>query len=178
MYNFFEEYEKKEIIGIGPYGIVYKGVNKKTCENYAIKEIKKSKINNHLLELININSLNLENIVSIKEIKEDENNYYIIMELCLFNLQTYITYYQILLSINELKDILFQLNKILKKINNIYIFKNLKPTNILFSRDKFNNLIVKLSLDVFQYKISNIFLNNYSPEILENNIKKKVIYGV
>ncbi len=173
MYNFFEEYEKKEIIGIGPYGIVYKGVNKKTCENYAIKEIKKSKINNHLLELININSLNLENIVSIKEIKEDENNYYIIMELCLFNLQTYITYYQILLSINELKDILFQLNKILKKINNIYIFKNIKPTNILFSRDKFNNLIVKLSLDVFQYKISNIFLNNYSPEILENNLYKE-----
>ena len=173
MYNFFEKYEKKEIIGIGPYGIVYKGVNKKTCENYAIKEIKKSKINNHLLELININSLNLENIVSIKEIKEDENNYYIIMELCLFNLQTYITYYQILLSINELKDILFQLNKILKKINNIYIFKNIKPTNILFSRDKFNNLIVKLSLDVFQYKISNIFLNNNSPEILENNLYKE-----
>ena len=52
MYNFFEEYEKKEIIGIGPNGIVYKGFNKKTCKNCAIKEIKKSKINNHLLELI------------------------------------------------------------------------------------------------------------------------------
>ena len=170
MYNFFEEYEKKEIIGIGPNGIVYKGFNKKTCKNCAIKEIKKSKINNRLLEAININSLNLENIVSIKDIKEDENNIYIIMELCLFNLQTYITYKQILLPKVELNEILFQLNKIFIIIHNINIHKNIKPSNILFSRDEFNNLIVKLSLDVFQYKNPYIFLNNYSPEILENNL--------
>ena len=170
MYNFFEEYEKKEIIGIGPNGIVYKGFNKKTCKNCAIKEIKKSKINNRLLESININSLNLVNIVSIKDIKEDENNIYIIMELCLFNLQTYITYKNILLPKVELKEILFQLNKIFIIIHNINIHKNIKPSNILFSRDEFNNLIVKLSLDVFQYKNPYIFLNNYSPEILENNL--------
>ena len=170
MYNFFEEYEKKEIIGIGPNGIVYKGFNKKTCKNCAIKEIKKSKINNRLLEAININSLNLENIVSIKDIKEDENNIYIIMELCLFNLQTYITYKQILLPKVELNEILFQLNKIFIIIHNINIHKNIKPSNILFSRDEFNNLIVKLSLDVFQYKNPYIFLNNFSPEILENNL--------
>ena len=180
MYNFFEEYEKKEIIGIGPNGIVYKGFNKKTCKNCAIKEIKKSKINNRLLEAININSLNLENIVSIKDIKEDENNIYIIMELCLFNLQTYITYKQILLPKVELNEILFQLNKIFIIIHNINIHKNIKPSNILFSRDEFNNLIVKLSLDVFQYKNPYIFLNNFSPEILENNLynEKSDIWGL
>ena len=38
-----EEYEKKELISIGTYGNIYKGINKKTGTYVAIKEINKIK---------------------------------------------------------------------------------------------------------------------------------------
>ena len=51
-----EEYEKKELISIGTYGNIYKGINKKTGTYVAIKEINKIKYQSiNILHLIKKN---------------------------------------------------------------------------------------------------------------------------
>jgi serine/threonine-protein kinase ULK/ATG1 len=68
------------------------------------------------------------------------------MELCIFNLEEYLKIRNEPLSIDEIKEILFQLNKILKimKEKNI-IHKDLKLSNILISLEKINKIQIKLS---------------------------------
>ena len=68
-----------------------------------------------------MNELKLENSISIIEILNDNNYCYIIMELCLLNLNEYMKIRNKGLSIEELKDLLFELNKILKKMNELNI---------------------------------------------------------
>ena len=62
--------------------------------------------------------LNCENSISLIEELEDEENYYIIIELCLISLKKYIDQInQSKLSINEIKNILIQINKVFKIMN-------------------------------------------------------------
>ena len=84
----WEKYSFVGIIGNSEYGVVYKGKNKTTGKNYAIKEINKLKTSkeNYSEEMKTINSLNNENSVLIIEEIETKDNYYIIMELCISKL--------------------------------------------------------------------------------------------
>ena len=68
------------------------------------------------------------------------------MELCIFNLDENMKIRNEPLSIEETKEILYQLNNILKTMNekNI-IHKDLKPSNILISLEKINKIQIKLS---------------------------------
>ena len=61
-----------------------------------------------------IQKINLDNIVKIEEIIELKNKLYIIMDLCSIDLNNYLLSRDKPLSINELKEILFQLNNIFK----------------------------------------------------------------
>ena len=112
------KYEVLGVVGEGAYGIVYKCKNKETGKYVAIKEInnQKYKINIKQLkeEFDEIQKINLDNIVKIEEIIELKNKLYIIMDLCSIDLNNYLLSRDKPLSINELKEILFQLNNIFK----------------------------------------------------------------
>jgi hypothetical protein len=62
--------------------------------------------------------LNCENSISLIEELEDEENYYIIFELSLISLKKYIDQInQNKITINEIKNILIQINKVFKIMN-------------------------------------------------------------
>jgi serine/threonine protein kinase len=144
----WEKYSFVGIIGNSEYGVVYKGKNKTTGKNYAIKEINKLKTSkeNYSEEMKTINSLNNENSVLIIEEIETKDNYYIIMELCTSNLEEYIKNRNKPLSTEEIKIILIELNKALKKMNELKIIHgNITLSNILLSIDQINKISIKLS---------------------------------
>ena len=170
--NIWNDYIQEMILGIGSLGITYKVKDKKNNKYYALKEIKKEKISkDNFCQIINnIKELNSENFVSIIKEYEDYENYYIIMDLCLFNLEDYLIQRDNDLSIEEIKLILSQLNNALiiireKKIS----LGNLKFSNILLSIDKLDKITLKLS--DFYFKNENNISNSIyslSPEYLEN----------
>ncbi len=110
-----EKYEKKEIIGTGTYGNIFKGVDKKTGNYVAIKEITKMKANNAFLNKIEIMSkLKNENCIPLKETFDTNDFFYIVMELCICNLEECIKMREKGLPINEIKQVLLQINNTLK----------------------------------------------------------------
>ena len=128
-----------------------------------------------------INSLNNENSVLIIEEIETKDNYYIIMELCTSNLEEYIKNRNKPLSTEEIKIILIELNKALKKMNELKIIHgNITLSNILLSIDQINKISIKLS----DYGLNKSLKNNLnsqsylfpnytnSPEILQGKYNK------
>ena len=99
--------------------------------------------------------LNCENSISLIEELEDEENYYIIFELCLISLKKYIDQInQNKLTINEIKNILIQINKVLKIMNdNKIIHSNLNLSNILLSIESLENVENNI-----KFKLSNYIL--------------------
>ena len=136
-------------IGSGAFGNVYKAKNKSTGNYVAIKEIIKSKSNtsnNFLSEIKVMKLLKSENSIDLIDAFETKNFFYIIMELCIFNLEDYMKIRKEPLSEEEIKDCLIQLNNILKLMNkNGIIHCDLKPSNILISLEKINKISIKLS---------------------------------
>ena len=136
-------------IGSGAFGNVYKAKNKSTGNYVAIKEIIKSKSNtsnNFLSEIKVMKLLKSENSIDLIDAFETKNFFYIIMELCIFNLEDYMKIRKEPLSEEEIKDFLIQLNNILKLMNkNGIIHSDLKPSNILISLEKINKISIKLS---------------------------------
>ena len=128
-------------IGKGSYSKVYKAKDK-NHKSVAIKRINIEKINNKLLDRIELEinihkKLYHENIVKLNEIIRDEKNICLVLEYCEeeFNNLKYN------LEIHKLQDYIKQLNNALYYLrkNNI-IHRDLKPKNILISND-----IIKLA---------------------------------
>jgi len=128
-------------IGKGSYSKVYKAKDK-NHKSVAIKRINIEKINNKLLDRIELEinihkKLYHENIVKLNEIIRDEKNICLVLEYCEeeFNNIKYN------LEIHKLQDYIKQLNNALYYLrkNNI-IHRDLKPKNILISND-----IIKLA---------------------------------
>jgi len=128
-------------IGKGSYSKVYKAKDK-NHKSVAIKRINIEKINNKLLDRIELEinihkKLYHENIVKLNEIIRDEKNICLVLEYCEeeFNNLKYN------LEIHKLQDYVKQLNNALFYLrkNNI-IHRDLKPKNILISDD-----IIKLA---------------------------------
>ena len=126
--SIWNEYKKIGIIKNKVDGNIYKVKNKKTGNYLAIEEINKKKIN---MNEIKNNDL-------IKEIIKINEKIYIIMELCICNLEYLMKIRDKGLSIKEIKEILIEINKN-KKIKNI----NLKPSKILISSNNINKYIKK-----------------------------------
>ena len=107
--DIWNKYIKKSIIGSGLFSIVYKAINIKTEDYVAIKEINKlkynefKKINFEQNEIIKINS---ENSISIIETFDTQDNFYIIMELSLCNLEDYLKIRKNPLTIIEIQNFL------------------------------------------------------------------------
>ena len=177
--NIWENYIKDKILGSNPFSIVYKAKNKNTGNYVAIKEIDLQKYkeltkSNFKKEEI-IKRLKSKNRMILRETIESNGFFYIIMELYLSNLEDYLKSREENLSIEEIREILNQLNKIFKEMNkeNI-IYKDIKPEKILINLKPINKTIISLS-DYNSSKITNISKsiigNNYSstaPEILKS----------
>ena len=109
--NIWDDFIKEKILGTGSLGLTYKVKDKKTNKFYALKEIKKENISkDNFSQIMNyMKELNSENIITIIKEYENYENYYIIMDLCLLNLEDYINQRDNDLSIEEIKLILSQL---------------------------------------------------------------------
>ena len=88
----WEKYSEEGILGVGRFGKVYKVKDKETNQLYALKELiklqtSKTKYNE---EIKTIKMLASENSISIIDEIETKDYYYIIFDLCLFNLEYYI----------------------------------------------------------------------------------------
>ena len=149
--DIWKKYPEKKIIEEGNYSIVYKAKNNETGKYVAIKEINKQKYKINIKELKEeieeIEKINSDNIVKIKEIIELNNILYIIMDLYSIDLKNYLLNRDKPLSINEVKEILFQLNNILKKLNEVNNFNiiNLDISNILIDLNEINKISIKLA---------------------------------
>ena len=110
----WENYEECNTLGLGAFGKVYKAKDKKTNRYVAIKELDKARFRDsekYLNEPKIMKELVSENIVGLIDTLDTEEQYYIIMELCLINLDDFIKMRQSGLSDEEVKEVLIQLNK-------------------------------------------------------------------
>ena len=132
-----------------------------------MKEINKHKFKQFYNYDISINKTNikyLENEIKFEnDYYETEEYLYLIMELGICNLKEYLNIRKDTLSIEEIKDILFQLNKYLKQN------KCLKLSHILLSSNNLNSLEIKI------LNYSKI-LNKKEESFKINNLGKLIYY--
>ena len=148
--KYCKNYINFERIGIGSYAKIYKAQNKKTKSYVAIKEIDKRRYNKLSKEIFNeteiMNIIKSENSVNFKDKIDTKDYFYIIMDLCINNLEDYIKSRENEITINEIKEVLIQLNNVFKIMNNKKIIhRDLKPSNILISLDRLDKCLIKLS---------------------------------
>ena len=187
-----KDYIKFERIGIGSYANIYKAQNKETKSYVAIKEIDKKRYNQLTKIIFNetdiMNIIKSENSIKFKSKIDTKDYYYIIMDLCITNLEDYIKNRENPIRINEIKEVLIQLNNVFKIMNDKKIIhRDLKPSNILISLDRLDKCIIKLS-DYGSSKFINLSNNvtingtplTMSPEILkgENYTFKSDIWSL
>ena len=148
--NNCKNYTNFERIGEGSYANIYKAQNKTTKSYVAIKEIDKRRYNKLTKEIFNeteiMNIIKSENSVNFKDKIDTKDYFYIIMDLCIINLEDYIKSRENEITINEIKEVLIQLNNVFKIMNNKKIIhRDLKPSNILISLDRLDKCLIKLS---------------------------------
>ena len=183
--NIWKKYSKEGKLSSWTYTLVYKAKNIEIGNYVAIKEINKQKYNTNLIkEKIKTMKINSENNIMINEIIDSDNSIYLIMDLCLFNLEEYINMRKEHLSIDEIRKILLDLNKSLKIMKEKEIIHgNIKLSNILISLNQFNqlsfNLCIYDSIQFINQLDSKSILNqntilSKSPEFLKGeNISNK-----
>ena len=145
-----KNYTNFEIIGEGSYAKIYKAQNITTNSYVAIKEIDKTRYNNLTKIIFNeaeiMNIIKSENSVNFKDTIDTKDYFYIIMDLCINNLENYVKIRENGITINEIKEVLIQLNNVFKIMNDKKIIhRDLKPSNILISLDRLDKCIIKLS---------------------------------
>ena len=182
--DIWKDYSEKKLLFQGNYSLVYKAKNKQTGEYVAIKEIKKDNFKINIKDLNKtiekMKKINSNNFINIREIIDVNHYFYIIMDLCLFDLDNYLQKKDKPLSIIEIKVLFFQINNALKILyNEKIIHGNFKFSNILINLDNNHNITIKLSyLDSIMYfeKLENSLSNKSKsffttpPEILKGNI--------
>ena len=160
-----EKYEKIILYKSNPYKEVYKAKIKGKDNYVIIKEFDKSKLN-----LSDEEWNKLKNDKNIIEIIDSKEYFYIIKDLCVINLEEYMKFKNEGLSIDEIKEILNQLNDILKNMNEKY----LQLSNILILLNKINKISIKLS----SINNSKDFLMK-SPELIkEKDSSKSILWSI
>ena len=154
--NGYNKYKKIETIGGGTFGTIYKVLDNKTGNFYALKFISivknnvsiKNTFKKELKVMINIKN---KYIIELKDYFCDNINegYCIVMELCDGSLRDVLNKYKPNgLPLNIINKIFTQLNEALKAmINKNFIHRDLKPENILIKYTDKNktNFDIKLT---------------------------------
>ena len=164
-YKFIKE------LGKGACGIVIEVVDEESNnQRYAIKRIlKKTIISNRYLheafwkEIDIMKKLNCKNSVRFYSFFQSPNNYNVVMELCDEDLFKYIKNKKNLLSIEEVRNILLQLNNVFKLMASQRIMhRDLKPQNIMikFLNKEKTEYLVKLADYGFSKSLENKNLTN------------------
>jgi len=146
-------YSQGKTLGEGAFGAVKRCTRLNTKKEHAMKIIKKSSLNsNKILPTLMMNELdvlkktNHPNIMSVVEILEDENYYYVITEILeggeLFDRITEVQSFSEKKAAYILKQVLLAINYMHKK--NIS-HRDLKPENILLESKSIDNLEVKIA---------------------------------
>ena len=152
------DYEIKEKIGEGSFSKVKLGIHIPTKRKVAIKIISKLKLTKKeeirlKREIQIVNQLNHQNIIKIYEIKEDKNNFYLIMEYYSEG-----DLYRFLSKYNKLNEedasiIFYQIvNGVEYLHNNLICHRDLKLENILIDKKK--------NVKIIDYNLSNFFLES------------------
>ena len=147
LYADINNYEFQKTIGEGNFAKVKLSIFKPTKEEFAIKIINKKKLrqkmrNTLFRETEIISKLKHPNIITVIQLIEDEDNYYIVMENCkrgeLFD---YIVQHQNL-SENEASIFFYQLINGVEYIHSQNIVhRDLKPENLLLTENKILKII-------------------------------------
>ena len=165
--NIWDGFKKINILSSNYYSSYYKVKNINTGNYFGVKEINKQKYKKLYNYDISINKTNikyLENEIKFENYYyENEEYLYLIMELGICNLKEYLQMRKDLLSIEEIKDILFQLNKYLQEN------KYLKLSHILLCSNNINSLEIKI------LNYSKI-LNKKKKSFEVNNLQKLIYY--
>ncbi|CAD8115809.1 unnamed protein product [Paramecium sonneborni] len=131
------QYNPEDIIGMGSTGTVVKAFDAKKNQ-YALKIIKKNVITADegqqlalLDEIKLIQQLKHPKIVQLIEVIQTDNNYYVVMELCKQDLQTYLQQVHKLPESECIKLLVDLLEGFTDLINHGIIHRGLKLTNIM-----------------------------------------------
>ena len=171
--NGYNKYKKIETIGKGGYGTIYKVLDNKTNNFYALKFITivkndEEKKKDYEKEIEIMKNIKNKYIIELKDYFCDEANegYCIVMELCDGNLRQILKkYHPKGLPLNIITKIFIQLNEALKTmINKQFIHRDLKPENILIKYTDTNktNFDIKLTDFGFSTNEINSSIHTYS----------------
>lgn len=140
--NFEEEYDLKEVLGSGTIAEVWSATHKASGEERAVKIIKKDQSSTgNLSQMIkdetdSLATLESENIVKIYEVFEDEQKYYVVMELLKGpNMSEHLS--ETPKSALTEKIVAGWLKQILQGINHCHgkeiVHRDIRPSNIVFA---------------------------------------------
>lgn len=129
-------YATKDKLGQGSYACVYRAFNKSTEKQHAIKVINKRNcrdINRVLLEIAAMKTLDHPNILRIFETFEDDNNIYLVLEMCLGS-----DLYDSLIARKKFNEL--QAATVMEQVfraftymwERNFVHRDLKPENIMF----------------------------------------------
>ena len=155
MNSILKEYKIHGILGKGTFSIVKLGIDRATGEKVAIKILNKKKmVNQNDLQRVEreiniLKNINHVNLIKINKIKEDAENYYLIMEYCekgeLFN---YIVKNKRLKE-NEASFFFYQIiNGVEYLHNKNIVHRDMKPENLLLNQ---NNIIKIIDFGLSNY---------------------------
>lgn len=87
MVKVVDNYVLERVIGKGQFGEVYKGYNKSTGEDIAVKSVCRKNLKGKFYELLEneikvLRTCNNPNIIKLYDIKKTKNNIYLILEYC------------------------------------------------------------------------------------------------
>ncbi len=207
--DYYDFNDENDYLGEGGYAIVYKAVNKSTKEKRALKIIKSRKVNQLLKESnkrepndedINnfYNDLHKEiefmkkmkgqndenkNTVKFYEYFHNKNEFVIVMELCDESLNDFLIRKKHFSS-KEIYDILTQINKSFKKMNQLKIVHrdlNLKNSRVKYINKERTKDTLKLSdygiskamVDISKLYTQKGTLRYMAPEVLNGEYKEK-----
>jgi calcium-dependent protein kinase len=176
------------VLGEGTYGVVFKAKDKTTKEEVAIKRIAREKIRNYqrfLNEITALKTLDHPNVIKLFEIFEDEDDVYLVQELCtggeLFDYivnQEFLSEFQAATIFKQIMHAVMYCHK------NAICHRDLKPENFMFKSpgEGANLKLIDFGLSTSYFKVSNIGEAKYTrmttragtaffmaPEVLESS---------
>uniref|UniRef100_A0A0K0DVW4 non-specific serine/threonine protein kinase n=1 Tax=Strongyloides stercoralis TaxID=6248 RepID=A0A0K0DVW4_STRER len=137
--SFFDEYDVKDEIGVGAYSIVKKCVHKITKAEYAVKMIKKGKIDiSEEIDILHRYS-NGKYIGKLYSVYEDDTCVYLVLEYCRGGELLDKILSKKGFSEREAASIMYRLSKALVYLHsNQVAHRDLKPSNILYASEDMN----------------------------------------